>query len=144
MGIPAENPPASTKSAADLPPEALDLAAKLFDFAREGQTAELQTYLDGGIPPNLTNAKGDTLLMLAAYHGHPATVQMLLAKGADPNALNDRGQSPLAGAVFKSWDEVVKALHESGADIRAGHPNAVDSAKMFKKEAYLKLFGVES
>jgi len=57
--------------------------------------------------------------------------------------LNDRGQSPLAGAVFKGWDEVVKVLFEGGADISLGTPNSVDCAHMFRKEDYLKLFGVD-
>ena len=133
--------------AADLPPAALELATKLFDYARMGSTSELAQYISAGIPVNLTNHKGDTLLMLAAYHGRPDTVRMLLGKGADANVLNDRGQSPIAGAVFKGSDEVVKILFEGvdgrKADIRAGQPNAVDSARMFKKDNYLELFGVQ-
>lgn len=133
-----------SNKASDLPPAALQLATRLFDMAREGMTAELSQYISAGIPANLTNHKGDTLLMLAAYHGYADTVRMLLEKGADPNALNDRGQSPLAGAVFKGSDEVVKLLFEEGkADIRHGQPNAVDSAVMFKKDDYLTLFGVQ-
>lgn len=148
MGIPVDpstpstaqpTPPLSTSR---LPPEAIALASKLFDLARTGDTATLSQYLSAGIPPNLTNSKGDTLLMLAAYHGHAATVSALLERRADPNVLNDRGQSPLAGAVFKGYDEVVGVLVEGGADPRLGTPNAVDSARMFKKEAYLELFGV--
>ncbi|KAK3050989.1 hypothetical protein LTR09_007738 [Extremus antarcticus] len=144
---PAEAPPLPTPtkptSAADLPPEALALATKLFDFAREGQNAELQQYISAGIPVNLTNHKGDTLLMLAAYHGHLETTRMLLDLGADPNVLNERGQSPIAGAVFKGSAEVVRALMENGADLYGGHPNAVDSARMFKREEMLRMFGIE-
>ncbi|KAF2220495.1 ankyrin repeat-containing domain protein, partial [Elsinoe ampelina] len=132
----------------ELPPAALELAGKLFDLAREGSTDALGQYLDAGIPLNLTNSKGDTLLMLAAYHGHVETTRLLLQKGADPNVLNDRGQSILAGAVFKGHDEVVRILFEGmdgrKADVRLGQPNAVDSASMFQKEDYLRLFGVES
>ena len=89
----------------------------------------------------MTNGKGDPLLMLAAYHGHVETVRMLLEIGADANVLNDRGQSIIAGAVFKGYDEVVKVLFEKGADATKGHPNAVDSARMFKREDCLRLFG---
>ncbi|KAF1346195.1 ankyrin repeat-containing domain protein [Delphinella strobiligena] len=155
MGLPQHPTEQSTNStpsasssgisnkASELPPAALQLATKLFDYAREGKTVELSQYISAGIPPNLTNGKGDTLLMLAAYHGHADTVQLLLEKGANPNTLNDRGQSPLAGAVFKGSDDVVKVLFEQGkADIYHGQPNAVDSAVMFKKEDYLSLFGV--
>lgn len=68
---------------------------------------------------------------------------MLVDAGADPNVLNGRGQSPIAGAVFKGWDEVVRVLYQGGADIGLGQPNAVDCARMFKRDALLKLFGVE-
>ena len=144
MGLPMEelsNPSSNPTSISQLPPEALDLASKVFDLAREGKTTELDQYITAGIPVNLTNSKGDTVLMLASYHGHLETVNMLLDKEADANALNDRGQSIVAGAVFKGYDDVVKALFEKGADVRLGHPNAVDSARMFKKEEYLRLFG---
>lgn len=140
---PTEPAPQNPTVPTQLPPEALQLATKLFDFAREGRTPELRQYVTAGIPVNLTNHKGDTLLMLAAYHGHVETVRMLIERSADVNALNERGQSPIAGAVFKGYDEVVKALVEAGADIRAGQPNAVDSAKMFRRQECLRLFGVE-
>ncbi|KAK0650928.1 putative ankyrin repeat protein [Lasiodiplodia hormozganensis] len=127
----------------ELPPAALELAAKLFDLARAGETSTLQAYLDAGIPPNLTNHQGDTLLMLAAYHGRPETVRTLLSKGADPNVINGRGQSPLAGAVFKGHGEVVKALVEGGGNADAGVPSAKDTAVMFKREELFEILGVE-
>lgn len=131
------------KSPSILPPEALDLAAKIFNLARSGSTSDLCAYVSAGIPPNLTNAAGDTLLMLAAYHGHAGTTKALLDEGADPNVVNDRGQSPIAGAVFKGWDDVVKVLLDGGADIRGGHPNALDCARMFKRDELLELFEVD-
>ncbi|KAF2875513.1 ankyrin repeat-containing domain protein [Massariosphaeria phaeospora] len=139
---PSATPPQPPQTASSLPPAALDLAAKLFDLARTGDTATLTSYISAGIPQNLTNSAGDTLLMLACYHGNTETAKALLAAGADPNVLNGRGQSPIAGAVFKGWDEVVKVLVEAGADIGLGHPNAVDCARMFKREEALRLFGV--
>ena len=81
--------------------------------------------------------------MLASYHGNLETVNMLLEKGADTNVLNERGQSPIAGAVFKGYDEIVRAMVEKSADLRAGQPNAIDSARMFKREECLRMFGVE-
>ena len=139
----ASTPPKPT-SIDELPPEAIALATKLFDFARAGETTSLSQYLTAGIPANLTNHKGDTLLMLAAYHGHADTVQVLLEKGADADAINDRGQSPIAGAVFKGHDEVVRVLKEGGADLYAGQPNAVEAAQMFKREECLRMFGVQA
>ncbi|GAM84076.1 hypothetical protein ANO11243_020680 [Dothideomycetidae sp. 11243] len=142
-----QSPSSAAPRASSLPPAAIQLAGQIFDLARNGSTEALGRYVEAGIPPNLTNHKGDTLLMLAAYHGHADVVRMLLGKGADPNVLNDRGQSIIAGAVFKNYEDVVRLLYEGQggkpADIWLGQPNAVDSAKMFKQEKYLNLFGVE-
>jgi uncharacterized protein len=117
-----------------------ELAGRLFDMARSGDAETLAAYLDAGVPVNLTNAAGDTLVMLAAYHGHPATVQALAKRGADVNRANDRGQTPLAGAVFKGEDEVVRLLFQAGADPSAGTPTAIDTASMFGRTEYLELF----
>ena len=119
----------------------LALAQRLFGMARAGDTVSLAAYLDAGVPVDLTNAAGDTLIMLAAYHGHADTVRALTERGADVNRVNDRGQSPLAGAVFKGEDEVVRALVVAGADPGAGAPNAVDTARMFERAGYLEMFG---
>ncbi|MFD9217296.1 ankyrin repeat domain-containing protein [Streptomyces sp. NPDC059544] len=122
-------------------PEVAELASKVFDMARRGDTEALAAYVDAGVPANLTNDKGDSLVMLAAYHGHAGAVTALLARGADADRVNDRGQTPLAGAVFKGEDEVVRALLDGGADPEAGTPSAVDTARMFGKTDLLELFG---
>ncbi|MGC2654014.1 MAG: ankyrin repeat domain-containing protein [Mycobacterium sp.] len=124
----------------DVPDEIAELAGRLFDMARSGNAATLAAYLDAGVPVNLTNSAGGTLLMLAAYHGHPATVQALTRRGAEVDRANDRGQTPLAGAVFKGHDEVVRVLVEAGAIPSAGRPNAVDTARMFGRTGYLEMF----
>ncbi len=121
-------------------PELVEFATRVFNLARAGDTAALTAYVDAGVPVNLTNDSGDSLLMLAAYHGHPGTVQALLARGADPGRPNDRGQTPLAGAVFKKEPEIVRALLDAGADPAAGHPSAIDTAVMFGNEDFLAWF----
>lgn len=114
------------------------LANWLFDLARQGDAARLAAYVDAGAPVDLTDAEGNTLLMLAAYHDQPATVAALVERGADVEAQNRRGQSPLAGAVFKQADEVVRVLLEAGADPDAGTPTARETAQMFGRP---ELFG---
>lgn len=118
-------------------PRLVELAHQLFDLARAGDTERLAAYVDAGAPADLTDAQGNTLLMLAAYHGHAATVRALAERGADVNRLNDRGQSPLAGAVFKGEDDVVAALREHGADPDAGTPSARATAEMFGRQDLL-------
>jgi uncharacterized protein len=110
-----------------------ELATRLFGLARSGATHELAAFLDAGVNANLTNQNGDTLLMLAAYHGHADTVRALLERGGDPDRANDRGQTPLAGAVFKAEPEVIRALIAAGADPEAGQPTALATAAMFER-----------
>ncbi|MFD6417918.1 ankyrin repeat domain-containing protein [Streptomyces sp. NPDC060194] len=124
-------------------PEVVELAGKVFDLARRGDAEQLAAYVDAGVPANLTNEQGHTLVMLAAYHGHAAAVRALVARGADPDRVNDRGQSPLAGAVFKGEDEVVAALLEGGADPAAGAPSAVETARMFGRPDLLERFAAQ-
>jgi hypothetical protein len=117
----------------------VELASRLFAMAREGDAATLAAYLDAGVPVNLANDKGDTLVMLAAYHGHADVVSELVERGADVDRLNDRGQSPIAGAVFRGEDDVVRVLAAAGADPGAGHPTALDTATMFGREDLLPI-----
>lgn len=121
-------------------PEVVELATKIFDLARRGETGALTAYIDAGVPVNLTNDRGDSLLMLAAYHGHAEAVAALLERGAEASRPNDRGQTPLAGAVFKGEDEVIRTLLAGGADPAEGTPSAVDTARMFGKTDLLELF----
>ena len=121
--------------------ETLALAHALFDAAREGNTALLAGYLAAGAPAAMTNAAGDSLLMLAAYHGHVDTVRLILAHGGDANTANDRGQTPLAGAVFKGYPDVVQVLVDAGADPDAGTPSARAAAQMFQRQDILALLG---
>ncbi|MGW2433960.1 ankyrin repeat domain-containing protein [Streptomyces sp. NPDC001640] len=126
----------------DVPdPEVVELATKIFDLARRGETEALVAYVDAGVPANLTNDRGDSLVMLAAYHGHAGAVRALLERGAEADRVNDRGQTPLAGAVFKGEPEVIRVLLDGGADPSAGTPSAVDTARMFGRSDLLELFG---
>jgi ankyrin repeat protein len=121
--------------------ETLALAEKLFQAARDGHTELLGAYLDAGAPASMTNAAGDSLLMLAAYHGHAETVQLLLRHGAEADTANDRGQTPLAGAAFKGYPDVAEVLLEAGADPDAGTPSARAAAQMFARTEILNLLG---
>ncbi|WUH89962.1 ankyrin repeat domain-containing protein [Streptomyces sp. NBC_00433] len=138
---PGQRPEPDTEREPAHDPEVLQLAGQVFDLARQGDTAKLAAYIDAGVPANLANDSGDTLLMLAAYHCHADTVRSLLQRGAETDRANDRGQTPLAGAVFKGDQDVISALVEAGADPTAGAPSAVDTARMFGKADLLTLFG---
>jgi hypothetical protein len=89
------------------------------DLACSGETADLAAMPDHGLPVNLADAKGNTLLMLAAYHRHVDTARTLLEHGADVDGKNDHGQTPLGGVAFKGYADVVDLPLQHGADINA-------------------------
>ncbi|MFG1971967.1 ankyrin repeat domain-containing protein [Nonomuraea fuscirosea] len=124
----------------DEDPELEEFATRMFGLARAGDTEALRAYVGAGLPVNLANDKGDTLLMLAAYYGHAETVRMLVTSGADVDRANDRGQTPLAGAVFKKESAVVRALLDGGADPDAGRPSAREAALMFANDDFIQWF----
>ncbi|KAJ7578402.1 ankyrin repeat-containing domain protein [Mycena floridula] len=128
-----------------LPDDTLAFAERMFSAARDGGDSSqvLLAAIDAGLPVNLTNHKGNTLLMLAAYAGHTELANALLSRGADPNRLNDLGQAIVAGAVFKGHDDIVRALMAKGADPRQGTPTAIQTAHMFNKKEVLQVLGAK-
>lgn len=112
QGHESQRPPADP---AQLDDDTLAFARKVFQMARGGETAELATLLSQGMPANLRNERGDSLLMLASYNGHPDTTKVLLDHGADPELQNDAGQSPLIGAAFKGDLAIATLLLDHGA-----------------------------
>jgi ankyrin repeat protein len=114
------------------------VVAVALDLARAGDTAELLDFVGHGLRVDTVDPDGNTLLMLAAYHGHVVTVEALLAAGADPDLRNHRDQSPIAGALFKGADDVVRALRAAGADLDAGTPTAREAAVLFGRQHLLE------
>lgn len=115
----------------DLTPEELDFVRSAFDLARRGDLPRLTEVLDAGVPVNLTNSAGDTLLILSAYHLQAETVRELISRGADHGRVNDKGQTALAAAVFRQDEAIVTALLEAGADPDLGPRSAVAIAEFF-------------
>jgi ankyrin repeat protein len=125
-------------------PDVQELAQKLFDAARDGDAALLAAYIDEGVPANLTNGKGDTLLILAAYHTHADAVRVLLDRKADTDRVNDNGQTALGSAVVRKSTEIVTMLLDAGADPDAGARSASDVARFFKLDEMLALLELRS
>ena len=124
-------PPAS-----ELDDDTFEFANAVFDLARAGDSETLGALLGKGLPPNLRNHRGDSLLMLAAYHGHLETVRVLLRHRSDPDLRNSNGQTPLAGAAFKGDLPMIKLLLAYRADIEGASPDgrtALMIAAMFDR-----------
>lgn len=73
------------------------------DLARNGDAVGLGALLKGGLAVDARDAKGNTLLMLASYHGRTEVVKLLLKSGATVDLRNDKGQTPLGGVAFKGY-----------------------------------------
>ena len=85
------------------PEEAAEFTEQVFNKAREGDAAMLAALLSKGLPANLRNHKGDTLLMLASYHGHHEAVRVL------PQVLPVRMQVPAGLGGEAAATEIVAA-----------------------------------
>jgi uncharacterized protein len=120
----------------------VELQQMALDVSRHGETDTLAAMLDAGMPANLSDAKGNSLLMLASYNGHVETARLLLARGADADRRNDRGQTPLGGAAFKGDAEMTGLLLAHGADIEAdngGGMTPIMFAAMFGRTEVVNL-----
>jgi len=116
------------------------------DLARSGQTEALKALMAQGLTADACDEKGNSLLMLAAYHGRTETVQMLLKAGANPDVRNAKGQTPLGGVAFKGYVEIARLLLEAGADPRAdqGGSTPADLAVTFGRKEILELLEAHS
>jgi uncharacterized protein len=131
----------NASSVAELDDEAMEFANAVFDLVRSGDFEALNVLLGNGLTPNLRNHRGDSLLMLAAYHGHLETVRVLLQHRADPDLRNANGQTPVAGAAFKGDLPMIKLLLAYGADIEGASPDgrtALMIAAMFDRTAIVQ------
>ncbi|QRK04029.1 ankyrin repeat domain-containing protein [Archangium violaceum] len=122
--------------------DVMAVARSAFQHARAGDALILARLVEAGLPANLANEKGDTLLMLASYHGHADATRVLLEHQADPEKANDRGQTPLAGAAFKGDVTIARLLLDHGARVDGVAPDgktALMFAAMFDRLEVLEL-----
>ena len=122
--------------------EAAEFGDSIFQLVRAGDAARLLPLLERGVPPGLSNDRGDSLLLVASYHGHHDVAQALLDHGADPDTPNALGQTPLEGATFKGDAEMVDLLLQHGAlvDVPASEgKTALMVAAMFDRVDVLDL-----
>lgn len=103
----------------------------VFDLAREGRTGPLGEMLDAGVPLDVLNGRGDSLLIVASYAQHPDTVRELLERGAATAIVNAMGQTAVSCAVFRGNEEILRTLLDANADPDLGAHPAVLIADQF-------------
>ena len=108
-----------------------EVVAGVFDLARDGLTGPLGEMLDAGVPIDLLNPRGDTLLIVAAYQQHPDCVAELLRRRADASVVNAMGQTAISCAVFRNNEAILRLLLEADADPRLGTHSGVAIADQF-------------
>lgn len=117
-----------------------EICLQSFEFARQNDVDSLKILLQYGLNVNLSNHKGDTLLMLAAYNGNYEATKLLLESGAIVDKMNDKGHTPLAGVCFKGYVDIAKLLLEYGASVDIqGALSPLNCAIMFKRSEIIPL-----
>jgi ankyrin repeat protein len=139
---PDTSPKSETTPKPELDADTLAFAARVFQYARMGHAEELAELFGQGLPANLRNDKGDSLLMLAAYNVQAEATRVILEAGGDPELANDRGQTPLAGAAFKGDRDIASLLLAHGAAVDGtgtGSRTALMTAAMFNRTEMVAL-----
>lgn len=129
-----------TEAQAGLSEQEIEFLNSVFDLARDNKPVALKSLFDQGVPVDLTNGKGDTLLILAAYHEHIDLVQLLINEGADLDRLNERGQTALVCAAFRNNLPIARLLLDAGADETLGVQTPAEVAEFFNLDEMKQLF----
>ena len=94
-----------------------DLNNQLWEAARKGDAATVQSLLDRGADVNARFRYGTTALFKAAERGHTEVVKLLLARGADVSVKDTfYGATAMTWALDNKHIEVVRALLEKSAE----------------------------
>lgn len=103
-------------------PDADKLQSAAFQAARTGDEDGLTKAFDAGYAVNTPNARGDTLLTVAAYNGQAKAVAVILKQPkVDVEAKNKMGLTAVAAAAFKGHADVIDKLVEAKADVNAAN-----------------------
>lgn len=120
-------------------PSFAELQRMALDAARQGDTEMLAPMIEAGLPVELKDGKGNSLLMLASYHGNAKAAGLLLEKGAVPDARNDLEQTPLAGVAFTGHLEIARLLLRAGADPLADQGSGKTPVMVAAMSGHLKM-----
>ncbi len=124
-------PPPRPKVVALTPEVAAKLAEIAFQAARDGDRETLVAYFKAGRPVNEPNARGDTLLTVAAYYTQETAVELILAQPkVEVDARNKMGLTALSAAAFKGHVGIAKKLVAAKADVNAASASG-QTALMF-------------
>ena len=89
----------------------------LFSFARHGRVEEIERMLNRGVPVDVRDEWGNTLLTTACQNGNKRVAKAVLRRGANINARNAKGNTPLHYCFhFGYGDTLGQYIISKGAD----------------------------
>lgn len=92
----------------------------IFSLARHNRADDIERLLDRGIPINVRDKFGNTVLTIASQNGNKRVAKVVLRRGADINARNLKGNTPLHYCYHYGYgDSLGQYLISKGADINA-------------------------
>lgn len=72
-----------------------DKIEEIFSFARHGRCEPMEALLAEGVPVDVRDEHGNTLLAISCQNGNKKIAKCLLRRGACINARNHKGNTPL-------------------------------------------------
>ena len=90
----------------------------IFSYARHGRVDEIDKLLDKGIPVDVRDAYGNTLLTIACQNGNKRVAKCVLRRAANINSRNNKGNTPLHYCYSYGYGDTLGAyLVSKGADV---------------------------
>jgi len=90
---------------------------ELFSYARHGRCEEIERKLDEGLPVDVRDEYGNTMLITACQNGNKRVAKAVLRRGADINSRNYKGNTPLHYCYHYGYGETLgQYLISKGAD----------------------------
>ena len=86
----------------------------LLRAAELGDAGGVERLVGRGLDPNTADAKGNTILMIAAREGHKDVVWTLVRRKANANKRNQHGDTALMMASLRGDREIARMLIEFG------------------------------
>mmetsp|Transcript_17158 Transcript_17158/g.38603 ORF Transcript_17158/g.38603 Transcript_17158/m.38603 type:complete len:299 (+) Transcript_17158:87-983(+) len=92
----------------------------VFSYARHGRVEEIERLFTKGLPVDVRDAFGNTVLTIACQNGNKRVAKGVLRRGANINARNHRGNTPLHYCYHYGYgDSLGQYLMSKGADADA-------------------------
>lgn len=92
----------------------------IFSFARHGRCEEIEKLLNKGIPVDLRDEWGNTLLIIACQNGNKRVAKNVLRRGANINSRNLKGNTPLHYCFHYGYgDTLGQYIIQKGAETNA-------------------------